>query len=118
MTAAREGSEAMKHQRLTLELEGITAGDYLTWLRDPDPPALGRELASVVVRCDPLGATVEALLSWSGAPPDAAVAGARAGLPITGEVVSIGCETLSLAPPPDVRVEATGGARGWPARAA
>ncbi len=49
-------------------LHGITAGDYMTWVRDPEPPALGRDLA---VRADPLGDTVDALLSWKVAPPEA-----------------------------------------------
>jgi hypothetical protein len=35
---------AMPLQILTLKLDGITAGDYLTWCRDPDPPALGLAL--------------------------------------------------------------------------
>jgi hypothetical protein len=30
----------MPLQILTLKLGSITAGDYLTWCRDPDPPAL------------------------------------------------------------------------------
>ena len=30
----------MALQTLTLKLDGITAGDYLTWCRDPEPPAL------------------------------------------------------------------------------
>ena len=28
-------------QLLTLVLDGITAGDYLCWVRDPEPAALG-----------------------------------------------------------------------------
>jgi hypothetical protein len=75
-------------QQLTLTLDGITAGDYLTWARDPEPPALGRELYSIAVRGDPLGDTVEALLSWNVAPPDAMAAAATAGLPPTPEVVA------------------------------
>ena len=30
----------MPAQILTLKLDGITAGDRLTWCRDPDPPAI------------------------------------------------------------------------------
>ncbi len=55
-------------QRLSLTLDGITAGDYMTWVRDPEPPALGRDLA---VRADPLGDTGDALLSWKVARPEA-----------------------------------------------
>jgi hypothetical protein len=47
-------------QRLTLTLDGITAGDYLAWARDPEPPSLGRELAAIDVRADPQAGTVEA----------------------------------------------------------
>jgi hypothetical protein len=36
-------------QVLTLTLDGITAGDYLAWFRDPEPFALGRELRSIRV---------------------------------------------------------------------
>jgi hypothetical protein len=31
----------MPLQILTLKLDGITPGDYLTWCRDPEPFALG-----------------------------------------------------------------------------
>ena len=31
----------MPLQILALKLDGITAGDYLAWCRDPDPHALG-----------------------------------------------------------------------------
>jgi hypothetical protein len=39
----------MSLQILTLKLDGITAGDYLTWCRDPDPPALDYGLCSIRV---------------------------------------------------------------------
>lgn len=58
----------MIHQRLNLTLDGITAGDYMTWVRDPEPPGLGGRLA---VPADPLGDTVDALLSWKVARPEA-----------------------------------------------
>jgi hypothetical protein len=76
-------------QRLSLTLDGITAGDYITWMRDPEPPAVGRDLDSIAVRADPLGDTVDALLSWNVAPPDAMTAAATAGLPLTPEVVAV-----------------------------
>jgi hypothetical protein len=46
-----------------IALAGITAGGYLAWAGDPEPPGLGRELTSVDVRADPLGETVELWLS-------------------------------------------------------
>jgi hypothetical protein len=39
----------MPLQILTLKLDGITAGDYLTWCRDPDPPTLGDTLRTLHV---------------------------------------------------------------------
>lgn len=30
----------MRLQHLTLTLDGITAGDYLQWVRDPEPRAV------------------------------------------------------------------------------
>jgi len=36
----------MSLQILTLKLDGIIASDYLTWCRDPDPPALDFALRS------------------------------------------------------------------------
>lgn len=52
----------MSLQILTLELDGITAGDYLTWCRDPDPPALDYALRSIAIDADPLGDTITAIL--------------------------------------------------------
>ena len=76
-------------QLLTLTLDGITAGDYLAWVRDPEPPALGRGLRSVAVRARPLGDTVDAVLCWDGGVPAAADSARAAGLPLTPEVVSV-----------------------------
>ena len=36
-------------QPLTLILEGITAEDYLSWVRDPEPSALGHDLRCLTV---------------------------------------------------------------------
>jgi hypothetical protein len=47
----------MSLQILSLKLDGITAGDYLTWCRDPDPPALDYGLRSIRVDAYPLGDT-------------------------------------------------------------
>jgi hypothetical protein len=79
----------MQAQLLTLRLEGITTGDYLAYVRDPEPQALGLDLRSVTVQGDPLGDTVEALLCWRSSPPDALAAAPIAGLPLTAEVVSV-----------------------------
>jgi hypothetical protein len=87
----------MTLQVLILTLDGITAGDYLTWVRDPEPPALGQELCEVSVRGDPIGDTVEALLAWRGAAPPPSVAAQVAGLLLTPEV--IGVRTRELARP-------------------
>jgi len=80
----------MSFQILTLKLDGITAGDYLTWCRDPDPPALDSALRSIRVDADPLGDTVTAILDWNPpvpAPvPAPAAAAAAAGLPLLAGV--------------------------------
>jgi hypothetical protein len=79
----------MARQRLTLILDGINPGDYLQWVRDPEPAALDHDLRSITVWGDPLGRTVEALLSWRGSPPNPPIAAALAGLPVTADVVSV-----------------------------
>jgi hypothetical protein len=84
-------------QRLTLTLDGITAGDYLAWARDPEPPGLGRELTAIDLRADPLGDTVEAWLSWTSVPPAAHDAARVAGLPLTPEVVCVDAGALAVA---------------------
>jgi hypothetical protein len=71
----------MPLQILTLKLDGITAGDYLAWCRDPDPPALGFALRSVHVDADPLADTITATLDWNQPPPPPPAA-AAAGLPL------------------------------------
>lgn len=72
----------MSPQVLTLKLDGITAGDYLAWCRDPDPPALGFALRSVHVDADPLGDTITATLDWTKSPPPPPAAATAAGLPL------------------------------------
>ena len=64
----------MSLQILSLKLDGITAGDYLTWCRDPDPPALDHALASIRVNADPLGDTITAILDWNQPTPAPAAA--------------------------------------------
>ena len=79
----------MALQFLILTLDGITAGDYLAWVRDPEPPVLGRDLRAVSVQGDPLGDTIEAVLAWRGAAPAPAVAASIAGLPLTPELIKL-----------------------------
>jgi hypothetical protein len=76
-------------QRLTLLLEGITAGDYLTSVHDPEPHALGRELRSLSMQADPLGDRIDVLLNWSGDPPSARAAAAAAGFSLTPEIIEL-----------------------------
>lgn len=72
----------MSLQILSLRLDGITAGDYLTWCRDPDPPALDYALRSIRIDADPLGDTITAILDWIQPPPAPAAAATAAGLPV------------------------------------
>jgi len=77
----------MTHQTITLHLDGITAGDYLAWVRDPEPPA--SELRAVALEADPLGDTVVATLAWAGVAPAPHVAAAAAGLPLSADVSAV-----------------------------
>jgi hypothetical protein len=76
-------------QRLTLLLEGITAGDYLAWAHDPDPQTLGRAPRLLRVQADPLGNRIDVVLSWSIDPPPARAAAAAAGFALTPEVFKL-----------------------------
>jgi len=73
----------MPLQTLTLKLDGITAVDYLTWCRDPDPPALDFALRSISIDGDPLGDTITAILDWNQPLPAAPDAAITAGLPLS-----------------------------------
>jgi hypothetical protein len=106
----QKGSE-MAEQRLALTLDGITAGDYLQWVRDPEPPALGQALRSIEVGGDPLGQTVEAVLSWKGSPPSAVDAAPFAGLPLIPEVTAV----RSLATGDETSIQMNGRRRSRPA---
>jgi hypothetical protein len=81
-------------QRLTFELDGMTAGDYLAYVRDPEPPGLGSVLRSIAIDAEPLGDTIQVVLSWNGTPPPPADAEILAGLPMTAEVVRVTCRSL------------------------
>jgi hypothetical protein len=76
-------------QHLTVVLEGITAGDYLTWTRDPDPHTVGRQLRSVSVQADPLDDRLEVLLHWNTDPPAPPAAARAAGFYLTSEVIDL-----------------------------
>ena len=90
----------MSRQVLTLKLDEITASDYLTWVRDPDPPAPG--LRSIGIRAEPLGDTIEVALSWEGSAPSPPAAASAAGFPATPEVISVDARkpTLTARRPP------------------
>lgn len=87
----------MALQTLILTLEGITAGDYVARVSDPEPPALGRGLRSITLRWEPLGDTVEAALDWDGSPPAATAAAPIAGLPLIPEVNLVQASDLAVA---------------------
>ena len=79
----------MPRQILTIALDGLTAGDYVAHVCDPEPPALGHGLRSITLRAEPLGRIVEALLVWDGAAPAPRAAALAAGLPLVAEVVRV-----------------------------
>jgi hypothetical protein len=77
-------------QSLIIRLNGITAGDYLAWVRDPEPPALDHGLRSVAISAEPLGELVHVELIWAGLPPTTpGAAAAAAGFALTPEVVAV-----------------------------
>ena len=80
----------MPLQTLILQLDGITAGDYLTWCHDPDPPAFDHGLRAVSIDADPLGDTITAVLEWDRPVPAPRAAATLAGLPVTADVRAIG----------------------------
>lgn len=87
----------MSLQVLTLTLDGITADDYLTWCRDPDPPALDLTLRSISADADPLGDRITAILDWNQPPPSPVAAAAAAGLPLPSGVklTSVTCQSAA-----------------------
>lgn len=102
----------MSVQFLTLKLDGITAGDYLTWCRDPDPPALDFALRSISIDADPLGDTITAILDWNQPPPTAAAAATAAGLPLPAGVQTHLMTTHPTQPQPVSAEPDTGPTRG------
>jgi hypothetical protein len=79
----------LANQHLTIVLEGITAGDYLTWGHNPEPHTLGRELRSIDIHAAPLGDRIDVLLHWNTNPPAPPAAAPAAGFYLTPEVVEI-----------------------------
>jgi hypothetical protein len=84
-------------QSLRLLLDGITADDYLSWARDPEPHALGHEPNSISVTADPLGDRIDLELRWHRDPPDPRSAALAAGFLLTPELVQISeCERQAI----------------------
>jgi len=75
-------------QLLTLTFDGVTAADYLSWVRDPEPLALGRDLRSVAARAEP-GDRIEIELIWDREPPAPRSAVLAANFPLIPEVVKL-----------------------------
>ena len=87
-TAARPSKAHV--QSLIIRLDGITAADYLAWMRDPLPSALQHGLRSVAICAEPLEALVNVELVWAGPPPTAPRAAAvAAGFALIPEVVAV-----------------------------
>ena len=76
-------------QQLTLFLAGITAEDYLAWVHDSEPPALGHRLKSITTRAEPRGRRIDVELLWHQAPPPLRAAAIAAGFPLTPHVVAL-----------------------------
>jgi hypothetical protein len=83
-------------QPLLIRLDGITAGDYLAWVREPEPPALDHGLRSVEISADPLGELVNIELVWAGQPRTTLSAAAvAAGFALIPEVVAVHSATCT-----------------------
>ncbi len=76
-------------QSLTLVLDGITPVDYLTWVRDPEPRTLDRDLRSATVQAHALGDQINLQLVWDREPPPAQAALLAAGFAATPELIEL-----------------------------
>jgi hypothetical protein len=77
-------------QSLLMRLNGITASDYLAWVRDPEPSALDQWLRSVAISAEPLGELITIELTWACQPPmPPSAAAVAAGFARTPEVVEV-----------------------------
>jgi len=80
-------SPATDVQSLVIRLDGITAGDFLAWVWDPEPPALDHGLRSVAISAEPLGELINIELVWAGQPPtNPSTSAVAAGFALTPEV--------------------------------
>ena len=73
---------------LTLVLAGITAEDYLQWIRGPEPSA-GTKLTLVSAQAGSPGDRIELELLVHGEPPSHRAAATAVGFPITPEVIGM-----------------------------
>ncbi len=99
-TTSPESHQARRRQppspqvfELTLWLEGITAGDYLQWIHDPDPPN-DADLELISVTAPSLGERIRVELLSAGNPPPPTTAAHVVGFPITPEVVRVQCRPI------------------------
>jgi hypothetical protein len=76
-------------QHLTILLDGITAGDYLTWVHDPEPHTQGRGLRSFSTVADPLDDRIHVMLIWGSDPPPPRAAAIAAGFALTPEIMGV-----------------------------
>lgn len=92
-------------QHITVQLDGITAGDYLAHQLDADPPLETSRLRSVTLDVpDPVGDTIGAALCWDGHAPSARAAAVAAGFALTGDVAEVRARVgLRRAPFPRAR---------------
>jgi hypothetical protein len=79
----------LQTQVITLDLDGITAEDYLAYFADADPPLEASRLVSVAAEPRPQSEMVVAVLRWDGTPPPARVAASAAGFQLTQDVVDV-----------------------------
>ena len=77
-------------QHITVQLDGITAGDYLAHQLDADPPLETSPLRKVIIDVpDPRGDTIGAALCWHGHAPSPRSAAVAAGFALTADVVDV-----------------------------
>jgi hypothetical protein len=77
-------------QSLIIQLDGITAADYLTWVWDPEPPAFDHGLRSVAICAEPRGELIKLELVWAGRrPATPSAAAVAAGFALIPEVVAV-----------------------------
>ena len=87
-TRSQRAPRAATHHTLTLLLDGITADDYLQWVRDPDPPDR-EDLKLIAVCSSPLDDCIQLELLVEGEPPPPRLAANAVGFPITTNVAAV-----------------------------